>query len=143
MSQIHSAYTENFWGLTASDTPYGYDAWGGPPLQGRIEGSIVPCAAGGSIPFLPEECIAVLKNLKENHTAQAWGRYGFVDAFNPVSRWTNDDVIGIDVGITLLMAENYRTKFVWNHFMKNEHIQRAMNKVGFVTYKKTARKGIN
>lgn len=68
------SYSENFWGVTASDTPYGYDAWGGPPLMGRIDGSIVPCAAAGSIPFLPQETIAVLKNIRVNHTAQAWSR---------------------------------------------------------------------
>jgi hypothetical protein len=38
-----------------------------------------------------------------------FGRYGFVDAFNPTGGWTNPDVIGIDVGITLLSAENLRT----------------------------------
>jgi hypothetical protein len=34
-----------------------------------------------------------------------WKRYGFVDAFNHTG-WMAPDVIGIDVGITLLMAEN-------------------------------------
>ncbi|XP_035713570.1 uncharacterized protein LOC118438012 [Folsomia candida] len=134
MSQVYNDYTENFWGVTASDTPYGYDAWGGPPLMGQIDGSIVPCAAAGSVPFLPAETIAVLKNIRENHTAQAWTRYGFVDAFNPLTNWTNPDVIGIDVGITVLMAENYRTKFVWQNFMANQHIADAMNKIGFVPY---------
>ncbi|XP_021961531.1 uncharacterized protein LOC110857227 [Folsomia candida] len=134
MSQVYNDYTENFWGVTASDTPYGYDAWGGPPLMGQIDGSIVPCAAAGSVPFLPAETIAVLKNIRENHTAQGWTRYGFVDAFNPLTNWTNPDVIGIDVGITVLMAENYRTKFVWQNFMANQHIADAMNKIGFVPY---------
>jgi hypothetical protein len=128
------SYSENFWGVTASDTPYGYDAWGGPPLMGRIDGSIVPCAAAGSIPFLPQETIAVLKNIRVNHTAQAWSRYGFVDAFNPITNWTNPDVIGIDVGVTVLMADNYRNKFVWRNFMSSPHIQNSMNKIGFVPY---------
>lgn len=129
--------------------------------MGQIDGSIVPCAAGGSIPFLPQETIGVLKNVRENHTEQSWSRYGlwhlnillwlvafcvthkydwfsgFVDAFNPLTNWTNPDVIGIDVGITLLMAENYRTGFVWNHFMANPQIQLGMNKIGFVPYKKS------
>lgn len=109
-----------------------YDAWGGPPLQGRIEGSIVPCAAAGSVPFLPEETIAVLRNLMENHKEQAWTYYGFVDAFNPMTGWTNPDVIGIDVGITLLMAENYRSGFVWRHYMQHPHVKRAMDAIGFM-----------
>jgi hypothetical protein len=40
-------------------------------------------------------------------------------------------VIGIDVGITMLMAENKRTGFVWETFMKNREAQTALEKVGF------------
>jgi len=42
-------------------------------------------------------------------------------------------VLGIDVGITLLMAENVRTGFVWDQFMKNEETQRGMQIAGFHT----------
>lgn len=117
---------------SASDTPHGYEAWGGPPLQGTIEGSIVPCAAAGSVPFLPNDTLAVLHNLRDNHTKQAWTYYGFVDAFNPQTGWTNPDVIGIDVGVAMLMAENYRSEFVWKHYMQDPHVTRAMEKIGFV-----------
>jgi hypothetical protein len=125
-----SSYTNNFWGITASDTPYGYDAWGGPPGRGNIDGTVVPCAAAGSIPFLPHDTIAVLRNFKVNFS-RSWDRYGFIDAFNPVKNWYNPDVIGIDVGITILMAENYRTGFVWANFMKNKEVIEAMDLVGF------------
>jgi hypothetical protein len=40
-------------------------------------------------------------------------------------------VIGIDVGVTMLMAENHRSNFVWNTFMKNPEIPAAMAAVGF------------
>jgi len=40
-------------------------------------------------------------------------------------------VIGIDVGISVLMAENRRTQFVWNTFMNNPEAQSAMQKAGF------------
>ncbi|HVG38777.1 MAG TPA: glucoamylase family protein, partial [Pyrinomonadaceae bacterium] len=56
--------------------------------------------------------------------------YGFIDAFNPNNGWTNPDVIGIDVGITLLSAENLRTGNVWRWFMRNGEITRAMDLVG-------------
>src|SRR6267143_494570 len=39
-------YSENLWGISASDYVGGYTAWGGPPPQGPIDGSIVPCATG-------------------------------------------------------------------------------------------------
>ena len=57
---------------------------------------------------------------------------GFTDAFNPLTNWYNPDVLGIDLGITMLMAaENQRTGFVWKTFMKNKEAQRGMEKAGF------------
>jgi len=40
-------------------------------------------------------------------------------------------VIGIDLGISMLMAENQRTQFVWNTFMKDSAAQNGMNLAGF------------
>ena len=40
-------------------------------------------------------------------------------------------MIAIDTGITLLMAENLRTGFVWNTFMKNPEAQRGLQRAGF------------
>ena len=42
----------------------------------------------------------------------------------------NPDVIGIDLGITLLSAENLRTGRVWQWFMQNAEIPRAMDRAG-------------
>jgi len=47
-----------------------------------------------------------------------------VDAFKPAEELVHPDVIGIDLGITLLMAENARTGFVWGQFMKNEAVKK-------------------
>jgi hypothetical protein len=123
-------YSEDLWGISASDSRSGYQAWGGPPRLGRLDGSIVPCAAGGSLPFLREDCMRVLRTIRERYP-KAWGRYGFADAFNPLNSWYNPDVLGIDQGITMLMAENVRTEFVWNTFMKNQEARRGMEKAGF------------
>jgi hypothetical protein len=124
-------YNEDLWGITASDSAHGYVAWGGPPPMGPIDGSIVPSAAGGSLPFLPAEAMRVLRTIREKYAKHAWRKYGFVDAFNPLKDWYNPDVIGIDVGITLLMAENARTDFVWEHFMKNDAVKNGMARAGF------------
>jgi hypothetical protein len=124
-------YQTNLWGITASDSQNdGYAVWGGPPAIGPIDGSIVPCAAGGSVPFLSTDCIAVLRNI-QNAYPGAWQRYSFVDAFNPLTGWYDTDALGIDLGIATLMAENYRSAFVWNTFMKNPEPQAAMTAVGF------------
>jgi hypothetical protein len=69
-----------------------------------------------------------------DHYPQAWCRYGFVDAFNPLTDWYDTDVIGIDTGITMLMAENARSSFVWDTFMKNPEAQRGMETAGFKPY---------
>ena len=124
-------YSETLWGISASDYVKGYTAWGGPPPQGPIDGSIVPCATGGSLPFLFDDCIRVLRNLRGRYAQKVWTKYGFVDAFNPLTGWYDADVLGIDLGIAMLMAENHRTGFVWEQFMKNEEAKRAMARVGF------------
>jgi hypothetical protein len=124
-------YSDELWGITASDSPKGYVIWGGPPRQGPIDGSIVPCAAGGSLPFLPQDCLAALHGMRERFGGQVWTRFGFVDAFNPATGWTANGFIGINTGITLLMAENARTGFGWDIFMKNPEVQNAMQLVGF------------
>ena len=131
-------YDENTWGITASDSRAGYQIWGGPPEIGEIDGSVVPCAAGGSIPFLPKDTLACLNHLHRQYGRRAWKKYGFVDAFNPLTGWTDPDVVGIDQGITMLMAENYRTGFIWKTFMKNPEAQHAMNAVGFRPYAQAA-----
>ena len=99
--------------------------------MGRIDGSIVPCAAAGSLVFLPKECIAVLENIREKFGKRVWKKYGFVDAFNPLSNWASPDVLGIDAGISLLMAENARSGFVWEQFAKNPEVKKALELAGF------------
>jgi hypothetical protein len=123
-------YSNSLWGITASDSEHGYVVWGGPPAMGPIDGSVVPCAAGGSLVFMPEDCRLVLKTVRDRYP-KAWTRYGFVDAFNPKDDWYNADILGIDQGIMLLMAENLRNQGIWKIFMRNQEIQRAMKAVGF------------
>jgi hypothetical protein len=126
-------YSDDLWGITASDSAHGYVIWGGPPETGPIDGTVSPSASAGSLPFLPQAVMRVLRNIKERYPA-AWTKYGFVNAFNPLTNWYDTDVIGIDTGITLIMAENARTGFVWNTFMKSEEAQRGMERAGFRRY---------
>jgi hypothetical protein len=131
MSAQFPDYSDDLWGITASDSPAGYVVWGGPPATGPIDGTIVPCAAAGSLPFLPEATMRVLRTIKDHYGTNAWTQYGFVDAFNPLKDWYDTDVVGIDIGISMVMAENARTSFVWNTFMKNPEAQRGMERAGF------------
>jgi hypothetical protein len=123
-------YGPEMWGVTASDSVSGYRAWGGPPATPDIDGTVVPCAAGGSLMFTPELSLAALKAMKQAYGGKAYGVYGFADAFNPSTGWIDTDVIGIDVGITLLSAENLRSGSVWKWFMANKEIIAGMKAAG-------------
>ncbi len=119
-------YSEGVWGITASDSAKGYKAWGGPPATRTIDGTVVPCAAGGSLMLAPEICLPAMMQMQRQFGERIYKRYGFVDAFHPTNGWTDPDVIGIDVGITLLSAENLRSGRIWSWFMRNRQIRRAM-----------------
>ncbi len=123
-------YGVDVWGITASDSVKGYVAWGGPPRDPAIDGTVVPYAAGGSLQFTPDISVPALRKMHEKFGDAIYGRYGFTDAFNPNTGWVNKDVIGLDLGITLLSAENLRTGDVWRWFMRNREIKRAMRLVG-------------
>jgi len=131
----YSDYGPNMWGITVSDSPSGYVVWGGPPYAGPINGTLVPCAAAGSLMFAHEICLPVLREMEKVYGDKIYQRYGFADAFNPNwedrKLWVNQDVVGIDVGISLLSVENLLTGNVWRWFMRNQYIQTAMERVGF------------
>lgn len=126
-------WSHELWGLTASDSAKGYVAWGGPggTAGQKADGTVVPCAPGGSLPFAPRECLTALRQMRAVGGDKVWRRYGFVDAFNPQTGWASRDVIGIDVGITLLMGENLRTGLVWKIFMKAPEVRLGMWLAGF------------
>jgi hypothetical protein len=86
--------------------------------------------------FAPEICLPVLSEMYKVYGDKIYQRYGFTDAFNPNWKdqklWVNQDVVGIDVGISLLSIENLLTGNVWHWFMRNNlYIQNAIERVGF------------
>ena len=80
--------------------------------------------------------MTTLRFMRTAYDNRIWSRYGFVDAFNPETGWVDTDVIGIDLGITLLQAENARTGFVWAVFMQAPEVQRALGRAGFVSQRR-------
>lgn len=129
------SYGPNVWGITASDSPKGYQSWGGPPVDRdvteEIAGAVVPCAAAGSLVFEPRLCIDALKEMRAKFGEKGYVKYGFVDALNPLEDWYNTDVIGIDVGPSVVMAENCRSGFVWKTFMSSPEASAALKAAGF------------
>lgn len=141
-------YDENNWGLTACDGPglgkkefkgqkidfKSYNARG--VAEGYLEddGTIAPTAAGGSIPFAPEECIDALFAMKEKHGDLLYQQYGFVDAFNmsvDKKGWFAPDYLGIDQGALLIQLENYESELIWRTLRNNKYIQSGLKKAGF------------
>jgi hypothetical protein len=132
------------WGFTDSDGPHqvtgdtcgggtDYKSYGYPPDSGINDGTVSPSAVGGSIVFTPSESISSLRYMYDNYPNGLWGLFGLKDSLNARCdpTWIDNDYIGIDVGISLLMIENYRSGgSVWNNFMKNPEIVTAMHAGG-------------
>jgi hypothetical protein len=154
-------YADSVWGLSASDGPldssfvlagrqrqfHTYWARGAGTDEINDDGTIAPTAAGGSVPFAPEIAIPALAAMRRQYGDALFGRYGFVDAFNPSLTdgglkvpqgriqpgvgWFDTDYLGIDQGPILLMIENQRSQFVWRLLRGNPHLQRGLCRAGF------------
>ena len=125
------SFFDDIWGITASDGPKGYKVYSEIQNFQPVDGTVSPCAAGGSLMLTPETSLSALRAMKDRYGDSIYGRYGFVDAYNPTAKWVDTDVIGIDVGITLLSAENLLTGNVWKWFMADGAIPRAFDLTGF------------
>ena len=156
-------YSADIWGLTACDGPGpariaihgrerqtgGYSARG--PIgfpDGFDDGTLAPTAAIASLPFAPEIVVPAAETLYRVHGARIYGRYGFVDSFNPtvrapamvsrsgtidpVSGWTASDRVGIDQGPILAMIANARDDGVWKTMRASPAIRRGLARAGFV-----------
>ncbi|MDH3244845.1 MAG: T9SS type A sorting domain-containing protein, partial [Saprospiraceae bacterium] len=124
-----AGYGPDCWGLTASDDPFGYSAHA--PDLSTDNGTITPSAAISSIPYTPVESIRVVRHFLETYGERIWGEYGFHDAFNPSQGWFATSYLAIDQGPIICMIENHRSQLLWNHFMQNEEVIIALEKIGF------------
>jgi hypothetical protein len=155
-------YSRDIWGLTACDGPggyllpfkgkqrqfHGYSARGplGQPDE-RDDGTIAPTAALGSLPFAPEIVIPAAEAMRVHAGGRLYGKYGFIDSFNPsfrygglgletgsvdpVQGWFANDYIGIDQGAILAMAANHRNDFIWSRMRRSVPVIRGLTLAGF------------
>lgn len=131
----YPGYGENIWGWTACDGPgakgtHGYIARGVPPVE-FDDGTIAPTAPGGSLPFAPTETVAALREMYDRYRSKIWHPYGLRDAFHIGLDWWSPDVIGIDQGPILLMAENLRTRRVWSVLKASAMLKTGLERAGF------------
>ena len=122
----HRGYGPDCWGLTASYSTVGYAAH----APNNDLGVITPTAALSSMPYTPAESMAALKGFYARGES-IWGKYGFYDAFSPVSGWTQPRYLAIDQCTIAPMIENYRTGLLWRLFMSCPEVQQGLQKLGF------------
>nr|PZN52423.1 MAG: hypothetical protein DIU61_11495 [Bacteroidota bacterium] len=120
-------YSDDCWGLTASDNHQGYSAHS--PTNDL--GVITPTAALSSMPYTPDESLEAARFFYYKLGDRLWGDYGFYDAFNITEQWFANSWLAIDQGPIIVMIENHRTGLLWDLFMSCPEIQDGLTKLGF------------
>jgi hypothetical protein len=153
-------YGPNIWGLSACDGPadikmpylgqtrqfHSYAARGVSRVDTVDDGTITPYASIASLPFAPEIVVPAAREMYKKYGSHIFGKYGFVDAFNPSFEWdvpfrhgkrvrgvgwVDSDYIGIDQGPIVAMLENYRSELIWTVMRKNPYIRAGLQRAGF------------
>ncbi|WP_430973601.1 glucoamylase family protein [Sunxiuqinia rutila] len=120
-------YGEKQWGFTSSYSVDGYS--GHRPGNGDL-GVISPTAALSSFPYTPKESMQMLRYLYAEADSLV-GKFGPYDAYSVTADWSLPRYLAIDQGPIPVMIENYRSGLLWNLFMKNEDVQRGLDRLGF------------
>ncbi len=120
-------YSNECWGLTASDNHEGYSAHS--PTNDL--GVITPTAAISSLPYTPEQSLDAIRHFYYILGDRLWGEYGFYDAFNVTEGWWATSYLAIDQGPIICMIENYRTGLLWDLFMSAPEVRAGLDKLGF------------
>lgn len=123
----HFGYSDQVWGLTASDISGGYAA----SSPGNDIGVIAPTGAISSIPYAPAESMKAIKFFYYKLGDKLWGDYGFKDAFSLKDAWFADSYLAIDQGPIVIMIENYRSGLLWNLFTSCPEVKAGMKALGF------------
>ncbi len=127
LDPLKFGYSQDSWGLTASDIKGGYTA--SSPNNDR--GFIAPTAAVSSIPYTPTESLQAIRFFYYKLGDKLWGTYGFKDSYSLSESWFADSYLAIDQGPQIVMIENYRTGLIWDLFMSCPEVKTGLTKLGF------------
>lgn len=122
-------YSEECWGLTASDDINGYLAH----APSNDNGVISPTAALSSFPYTPEESMRALKFFYYKLGDRVWKEYGFIDAFSLYEPWFASSFLAIDQGPIIVMIENHRSGLLWELFMSCPELKKGLKDLGFAS----------
>lgn len=130
----YRTYHARSWGLSAGDSPWGYEVAGSTPslVEPHHTGTVSIYGALSCLPFLPDETLAMVDYLHQHHPT-AWGPYGFFDSYNLAvdPPWYSSAIYGIDKGCSMLMVENYLTGLVWDTYTNHPYVRKALATLGF------------
>lgn len=134
-SDRFKTYHANSWGMSAGDSPWGYDVSGSTPslTVPKPNGTVSIYSAVSCLPFIPEHTIDMIEYLVQEHP-RTWGPYGFYDSYNldVTPPWYSNSIYGIDKGCSMIMIENYLSRLVWETYTNSPYIQAALSALGFI-----------
>lgn len=123
----HYGYSDQCWGLTASDNNSGYSAHS----PNNDLGVISPTAALSSMPYTPTESLKAARFFYYKLGDKIWRNQGFTDAFNLNVGWFATSFLAIDQGPIVVMIENYRSQLLWKTFTSDNEIKAGLTKLQF------------
>lgn len=137
-SDFSQTFEKGGWGLTACDSPTGYNGYLGAPPRGwspdsqyvKYEGTVAPAGAIGSVVFTPKESLEALEYYQSMRLLNS-STYGLLDSYNLDRDYYADQCIGIDKGISLVMLSNYTKGTAWSAFNKNQNVLNGLEALGF------------
>jgi len=136
------SFHENSWGISAVERPdTRYEGlYGGSPAENgpTHDGTVAPHISFSALPFfrtsafeLPGSNISfqAMRFAYDHFYNDLFGAYGPVDSYNDRAEFS-EHYLGLDQGPIVLSIENYRSRLMWDTFMKNSRIKAACA-VGF------------
>jgi hypothetical protein len=142
-----TAYSRDFWGVTAGDGPggdanrqdgtefpcFGYMSRGAP--YGPDDGTIAPWAMLATLPFAADAALAGTRRLLAMYP-QVCRQDRFASGFNPTLQgasggWLSEGWYGLDQGLLVMMIENHRTGMIWELTRRCGCVREGLRRAGF------------